>query len=248
MKLNCKILALAGLSIVASGANAQTIIYNEHTDIEPEYEGGEIHLGLHNEILGHFEPNEALIYVGSSAKGARPAGSDWDFTGVAAGADIWTLPDVEDPNLPYLGLGLEEWDANDPQWLTYTPTDPRASGAAKWLTLTIKGYEGPGAMSGYALGDTGPVKWFDTANGFDSNDLVLGILGGETHFNWTFSTTGIHKLTVQASLYEDLGGGNSILRTSDDATYYFGVEAVPEPGTLVALAAGLAALKRRRKA
>jgi surface-anchored protein len=155
----------------------------------------------------------------------------------------------------YLGIGAEDFAANDPAWATRTINDSRlTSQTAKWFTIDLVSMTGPGKFSLWQNTDDGPLVWMDTANGITATDQFHLALGGHNHLNWAFTESGLYSIGLRATGYLDtnpngfLDSGDTMIQ-STTTNYNFGIEAVPEPATLVTMA-GLCALvaRRRRKA
>jgi surface-anchored protein len=246
--------AVLGASLLAGltfGAPAQAqlipnppVLTNQHVDLGIAYEDDAWDLHVHNETDDiEYAPNEVLLGIGPAARMARPAGSAFDFIGVGAGENFWLLPEANNPDVLFLGIGSEEIESG--VFDTIAAPDARVSGAGEWLTLSLHSVLGPGDFSIWSEGDLGPIVFMATSDGIGMDDKVFVVAGGHSHFNFGFTAPGIYEVTVSAS-----GFINGQMLQSDPVTYYFGVEAVPEPG-VVALLAGSAlpafCLLRRRQ-
>lgn len=240
LKTTLAVLAL-GLGSVAS---AQTVISSGHVDLfEVEFENSELHLGLHAEDYapGHFEPGGAIVELDPEALTSRPAGAQFDFIGVPAGAPIfrvWEDPFANPVNTPWFGIAAEDIPTGTLR--SYTETDARVSGfgSRPWVTISLVSFSGPGDFSIWR--DNGTV-WMATSNGVDSSDKFIFPSGGHVHQNWAFTQSGVYQLGIKASAV--LANGNVI--ESDVETYT--VNVVPEPASMVALGLGAVALIRRRR-
>lgn len=232
MKLS-KYIALVGtVAFAASHAGAVLVVETGHFDIGIEYTfAGGWDLHVHDEDNDiEYEADEVLFYAGANTMQFRPAGSQWDFIGVNAGESFWVLPQQFDPNKVYLGIAAEEIDSGVFQ--------------GDVVTLALSAVRGPGEFSLYQVDGVGqPIVYMASSNGIDANDKVVLPVGGHGHFNYGFTATGLYEIDVYA--YGTLVDGT--YTESDVTTYYFGVEAVPEPATLLALGAGAAALLARRR-
>ena len=232
MNLSRYIAIVGTVAFAASQAAAVLIVETGHFDIGVGYSnavGWDLHAHDHDNDI-EYEAGEVLFYAGPNTVQARPAGSQWDFIGVNAGQNFWALPQQFDPNKVYLGISAEEVDPglfqND------------------LVTLALSAVRGPGEFSIYQVDGVGqPIVYMASSNGIDANDKIVLPAGGHGHFNYAFTSTGLYEIDLYA--YGTLADGTFI--ESGAVTYYFGVEAVPEPATILALGAGTAALLARRR-
>lgn len=162
----------------------------------------------------------------------RPAASQWDFLGVAAGEPIYILPSGGVPaTLPYLGLSTE---------------DTSLVGFEDDLTFTLASVSGP-ADSTFNLfvGSTG-IFMTGTPTSVSGPGAVLS-RGDHQHYNWAFSHLGVYDLTF------DLSGTLDGVERTGQATFRFEIApelfVIPEPSTATLLSLGLGSLlfwRRRR--
>lgn len=106
------------------------------------------------------------------------------------------------------------------------------------IFVQLTGEVGPGDFVLWREGFTTPIM--STVDGISAADTISLRAGSHLHRNFGFSRAGTYELTFKP--YALIGG---VLSEGEEFTYT--VEAVPEPGTLAALAAGTALLLRHRR-
>lgn len=227
--------AVLGLLAAASAGSAIAVpLTEEHVDVAMAYpaatpSGWRLYWNDKDNGQEHA-PGDAFAHVDPQAQISRPAGSTWDFTGVAAGQPLFVLPQSQNPSLPFLGIGAEGV-------ATSTFVGP--------ISLRLTALSGPGAFSLFQTDAFGAITPFmASADGITAADTLGVSAGSHVHYAWSFTQPGTYDLTLVASA--TLPGGT--LTTSDPATFRFVV--VPEPSALglavIAACGGVAALQRRR--
>ena len=243
-------LTLTALALFAALGSAQTVIDNDHTDLDISYDTS-LALGVHFDPTDDdYAASDVLLSVYDNSLGMRPMGAAYDFIGNSAGADTYFIPESQEPDKLYLGIGMDSLEPDDARFLSYVQTDPRfnTAEAAKWTKLLFTGFTGPGQISTWQNTPNGPRVLFATKDGIDASDYALTPVAGDNHFNWAFTAPGDYTATFVASAFA--ADGSALV--SDPATYNFrigGAQPVPEPASFAALGVGaLALLRRRRKA
>jgi len=179
----------------------------------------ELDLHLHSSELpldgypAEIGAGDALLPVVAAAKQNRPAGSQFDFIGVASGAPYWRLPKTQNTSLLFLSIGTEELDPAD------------FDSTITWSLVGVTGTGGgaaPGIFSVWNVDDFGGVvPLMSTSPGAGTpNNLVIDA-GGHYHFNYGFTAPGLYNVefSATATLAEALGGG----QVTGTAIYSFGV-------------------------
>ncbi len=230
------------LGLMLSASTASAAVYSlGHADFGIGYDGGfELHHHVHNgstvngsAIIGdaEFAPGDLTVLVPFITEN-RPAGAQYDFLGVSAGIPVWTLPEIENVNKPFYGVGSEELDPLD------------FSGDLTLQLLSVVSAPSGGDFSLWQDNGGSPVVLFATSDGVDGSDsFLLTTPGGHEHFNWSFTKPGIYQLEFQVS-GNHLGDGFG----SDTQTFTF--QAAPEPSKAVfaGLGLGFVFFRRRRSA
>ncbi len=236
MKSTLHTIDFALLSVGTAGA---TSVYSlGHADFGIGYDGGfELHHHVHDgatvngsTIVGdaEFGPGDLAVLVPFITEN-RPAGSQYDFLGVSSGIPVWTLPEIENVNKPFYGLGSEELD----------PLDFAGS-----LTLELVNVISAPAGGNFSLWqDNGgtPLVRFATSDGIDGLDSFLISPGGHEHYNWSFTQPGIYELEFRVSGTHNVDGLGS-----DTATFSFAVAPEPSKALFAGVGFGFVLFRRRR--
>lgn len=289
-KTNRAILLLSAVVLCTTpSARAQVLLTNQHVDVGLGFEPptgtpgpgnlGTWDLHLHDETNGieyattgtPGASNWAQLFVGTNTLTARNASSAFNFIGVGAGQQFYYLPQTQQPNRLYLGVGAEDNTPGAPNApISYRLTDSRVNqptgvdpdaNLAPWLRLQLLSFSGPaGGQFSVWNGDASSISqsnqnvnqvWMATSDGVGTDDSLYIINGSHVHFNWAFTQPGTYNLVLQASGF--LGGSPTnpdLLSASDPTTYTFVVEPIPEPTSMVLIgttALGGIAWRRRRR-
>lgn len=229
LRLFFPLVAVAATLPLAANTHAAGIWTDGHGDIGLAYEAGELFLHYHlgNSTVdgapveeGEFEPADIIAYVPDDSI-PRPAGTEWDFTGNAAGEPLWYIDQTQLPDRPWPGIGTEELAAED---------------FVGNLSFALAGFSGPGELSVLTFGPFGePTLYFQTSDGLSAADAIHVPVNTHAHFAWLFTAPGKYmlELTASGNLTPAVGGGT----VTDVGTFTVWV-AVPEPASIVLLVGG----------
>jgi surface-anchored protein len=214
---------LLATAFAALGSLHAVTLETGEVDVGVGYADGAWDLHAHDETTDiEYEPGEVTLLAGPASQTTVPIDLQYSFLG-SPGAPTWILPQVEDPELLYLGLATEEI----------------ALGVFEGdvVTFSLTGITGPGHFALYSEGGFGDVTlFFNSADGITSSDSMTLPVGSHQHLNWAFSAPGSYSVEFTASGILQADG---MPTTSGPVAYSF--EVVPEPGTVGLLViAGLA--------
>lgn len=226
------------LGLLLSASSASAAVYSlGHADFGIGYDGGfELHHHIHDgstvngsAIVGdaEFAPGDLTVLVPFITEN-RPAGAQYDFLGVSAGIPVWTLPEVENVNKPFYGVGSEELDALD------------FTGQLSLQLLSVVSAPLGGDFSLWQDNGGSPVVRFATSNGVDGSDSFLLTPGGHEHYNWSFTKAGTYELQFKVSGIHNIDGYGEDIQT-------FTFEVVPEPSKALFAGVGFGFVLFRRR-
>lgn len=221
-----------GLAFIPSTSAA--LFTEEHVDIDIRFPGVSLanptgfELGWYDrDSESSFLAGEARAVAFDNSRTVRPAGSAWNFVGVAPGADFWVMPQNQLPGRVYLGIGAE--------------SIPFGLFAGSLVSMQLVGVEGPGAFSLYRVAAGGsPTALMASSDGLTDADRIVLSPGAHAHFNWAFTRPGEYRL-----LFEAVGTVGGIERRSGPVA--FGMTVIPEPTALAPLLLTGSLLARRRR-
>lgn len=183
-----------------------------HTHVEVVYRDGQLRLLYYDFDYGEEDPADVLLYVGVAA--AAPIPNLDSFTNVLgpAGNTTWILPQTQNSDLLWLGVGNESLSTTDFVGNQY---------------LTLLAVEGPGHFALF-FNDPfgGPVTVMNTRDGVNTNDTLTLPPRSHVHCNWAFSAPGTYRVRFMVS--GTLRAGNTPI-ASVPTDYFFEVAAPPRP-------------------
>jgi surface-anchored protein len=177
-------LSILTLSVPAS-ATTRVNLDQGHVDvIGIAFENGAFDLHVHDEEHGvEYAPSEVNLVAKPGSEIAVPDDPQYSFLGTP-GARAWVLPQVQDPELLWPGIGAEEIQP----------------GVFKddALKVDVIGVTGPADVSVFTTDAFGaPTVLVDSGNGLP--DRINTSAGGHLHANWAFEAAGTYKVKVKVS-------------------------------------------------
>lgn len=201
------VVTVAGAATPAQAGGVRDVVLSQgHADvIGVAFEDGELELAVHDEEAEvEREPEDVTIQLLPEAETTIPADPAFAFLG-DAGDPVWILPQIENPDLLFAGLGTEEVEPGE-------LVDDQIR-----VTLAVFG---PGEVALYIedfLGLPSEIL-FDTDDG--EPDTFTLTAGGHTHANWAFSEPGDYYWVVAATAR--VAGTNELV--ADAGLYHFQVQ------------------------
>jgi surface-anchored protein len=199
------VLALAGIAVPADAA-PRLVLDQGHVDVVGiAFENGAFDVHVHDEAHGvEYAPSAVELVAKASAEIAVPDDPAYRFLGTA-GSRAWVLPQVQDPDLLWPGIGAEEI--------------PSGVFTGDALKVDLVGVSGPADVSIFTTDAFGaPSVLADSGDGLP--DTIDTTAGGHLHSNWAFEAPGYYTLKVRVS--GTLAATGKTV-TSSVATYCFKV-------------------------
>ncbi|WBB78497.1 choice-of-anchor M domain-containing protein [Micromonospora sp. WMMD882] len=191
-----------GQSIAADQplAAGRTELATGHVDIGPRYVDDRwtvlIHDGTQERPVWR-NPDEVLLRVSDAALQTVPDDQAYAFLGVDAGKRVYVVPQVQNPDIVWLG-----WNTQDPRVMQTID---------RGVTLTLLGVRGPGSLTTYlqAGNFTAPQPLWRSTD--PKAQPFWAAVNTHTHANWVFSAPGVYLVAVRASA--DLVNGETVSAT-----------------------------------
>ncbi len=219
-----KVLSFLGL-IIALSLNAQALpqfkAYTDgHVDIGIRFNGTTLEgfwlndaaqvNGIITSLDQDFDEHDVRvlgIFDANTPPTLRPAGSQWDFLGVAEGEPIYILPSSGIPDtLPYLGVSTEDT----------TLAFLESNYDVEEYAFTLIDMIGPaGSVVAIYLSAINIIA--NATNEFSTGEVVLEP-GEHEHFNWSFSHLGTYDLTFRL---EAISNGQVLDQFTGETTLRF---------------------------
>ncbi|MCR1783471.1 TIGR03773 family transporter-associated surface protein [Nocardioides carbamazepini] len=174
------------------------------------------------------DPAAMLFEIGEPARRQVPANPALAFLGTA-GSDIWTIGQVQESGVPWLGWNTQHESAIG-----------NIQGATTWRLDSV---EGPGQLFVYQTGSFGAVSpVLGMADGWPRSTVVPANV--HAHGNWSFTQPGVYRVTTTHLARLTSGADASSTGT---LTFRVGPCAQPAPGPVGDAGAGSAGDKKGGK-
>ncbi|MBI9113633.1 TIGR03773 family transporter-associated surface protein [Sanguibacter suaedae] len=186
----------APAATAASSAPALDGVSDGHFDLGSVVEGGELVAQVkddRSQPATWVDPASVTYRLGDDAERAVPEDPAFSFLG-SAGATIWSVGQVQEAGVPWLGLNTQHPSLLD--------------AAESPVTYTLGSVDGPGDLAVYATGNFGGVgtRYLGTVDGFPrSMDLPLN---QHMHATWAFTAAGTYTVNLTQSV--TLSGGREV--------------------------------------
>lgn len=210
-------------------AEAQPIVHGErvlttgHVDMGPRFDDGQWTFLIHDDVARAQAdaqsvwryPDETVFHVFDEAILAVPDDPAYEFVGVPAGAEVYVIPQTQNPDVVWLG-----WNTQDPEVMRAID---------RGVTLTLDGVEGRGELLVYLQSGTfgEPQVLWDSR--VAEEQPVWVDINTHTHANWVFTQPGVYLAEVTAEA--ELVDGTTV---SDTRVIRFAVGTATDPAAALA--------------
>lgn len=222
------------IALTCGVAHAAVSTYTDgHADFGLGYASGQLNFHFHVEggTVDGIEQDDAEyaaddIVVTASSASRLTLPFDFAALGASAGDEVWVLPEVQNLQLPFLGLA----------------TEGLSPGAWSDLSFTLEGVTSPSGGGHFALWQSGSfgeiLLRMSTAD--PGADVLLLPPGTHSHYNWGFSEAGTWQITINVS-------GTHVLDGFKTTTETLNFQIVPEPATALMGFIGMLMMFSRRR-
>lgn len=197
--------AMAGLAVHAADPVRLTTAHVDIRIVDRPGQSNRLDLQIVDEDSGITYPStNAILVLPTSARINIPEG--FDVFG-PSGSPLWVLPQSQDPSLLYLGISAEGIAGGDLE---------------SRFDIQLVDVQGPGHFFVWQF-DTfsNLVMAMNSRDGIDDADRVRPLVGGHEHFNWGFTASGYHEISVRIS--NRIAGSTNVV-SSGLIPLRFGVE------------------------
>ncbi|MEV2237104.1 choice-of-anchor M domain-containing protein [Micromonospora sp. NPDC049891] len=168
-------------------AGEPAVLNAGHVDLGPRYVDDEWTLLIHDDAAEPVwrDPDRTVLQVSDAAVQTVPDDPAYGFLGVPAGTSVHVVPQIQDPQVVWLG-----WNTQDPQVMRTID---------RGVTLELAGVDGPGEVTMYVQSGTfgePQVLWRSTE---PPGQPMWVEVNTHTHANWVFTAPGVYLVAVRVS-------------------------------------------------
>lgn len=176
-----------------------------HVDMGPRFVDGTWRLLVHDDAARTDPsapsvwrtPERTVLRVVDAAVQQVPDDPAYAFVGAEPGADVWVVPQTQDPDVVWLG-----WNTQDPEVM---------ASVDRGMTLGLRGVQGPGTMTVYLQSGTfGAPQVLWDSRAAEAQDVWVDV-NTHTHASWVFTAPGVYL--VQVEVAADLLDGSRVTDT-----------------------------------
>ncbi|WP_026184357.1 choice-of-anchor M domain-containing protein [Salinispora vitiensis] len=171
-----------------------------HIDLGPRYVDDQWTLMIHDGTQAQpvwRDPDETVLRVSDAALQTVPEDPAYEFLGVDAGEQVYVVPQVQNPDVVWLG-----WNTQDPRVM---------QSIDRGVTLSLLGVDGPGTLTTYLQSGNfaAPEPLWRSVE--PKAQPFWAEVNTHTHANWVFTAPGVYLIAVQVSA--DLISGETVSAT-----------------------------------
>ena len=177
---------------LAAPDGERVVLTTGHADIGPRAIDGAWRVQVRDDTTRPptwRDADDVVVHALDAARTTVPEGQAYTFLG-APGAPVWVLPQVQRPDVVWLG-----WNTQDPSV---------ATAIRREMTWRIHRVDGPGAFVLFLTGNFGaPQVVFDSRTPFPQDSGVEA--NTHVHGNWVFTEPGTYLVDVEMSATSQQG-------------------------------------------
>ncbi len=183
-------------------ADDEAVLDTGHVDLGPRFVDGQWRLLVHDDsddagsVWRH--PDRTVFRVGEAGRSEVPDDPTYEFLGAAPGEPVHLIPQVQLPEVVWLG-----WNTQDPEVMDRID---------RGVSLTLVDHDGPGRLTVYLQGGNfaePDVLW---STEHPESSPIWVETNTHTHANWVFTEPGVHLLAIRADA--TLVGGDEVSDTA----------------------------------
>ncbi|MFW6774252.1 choice-of-anchor M domain-containing protein [Nocardioides sp. CPCC 205120] len=196
----------------------ERVLTSGHVDMGPKLVDGEWTFLVHDDVArgeagGQSvwrHPDETVLHILDEGRLSVPEDPAYAFLGAEPGADVWVMPQTQDPDVVWVG-----WNTQDPGVM---------ESIDRGVTLSLTGVQGPGTATVYLQsGSFGEPQVLWDSRVSEPQPVWVDV-NTHTHANWVFTEPGVYLLQLTAEA--DLVDGTTV---SDTQVVRFAVGTATSP-------------------